>query len=358
VEPSPVEPSAASMVGIIVNPHAGKDIRRLTSGASQTPDALKIGILRRVAAGALEQGADRVLMSTDSHHLAERAVAGLDGKIDFVEGPHTGSHLDTVACAETMWKHEVGAVVALGGDGTCRDVATGWPDIPLIALSTGTNNVFPAAIDGTSAGVAAALVATRAVALERVSSQSKRVSVEIDDPSKQAVAYEDALVEAALVDMTFVGARAVTDPSSVRWVVACIADPGSTGLAGIAGRLHPIGRDDEGGVLIHLGRGGRRVRVPLAPGTFSTIEVASVEPLSPGRSVTLSGRGVLAYDGERTTPISDGATVTVSIERSGPRLIDVASTMAIGAAERRFDVTGDEPPDRPTDTQRRDADGD
>ena len=56
-----------------------------------------------------------------------------------------------------MWKAETGAVVALGGDGTCRDVATGWPEAPLIAISTGTNNVFPTAVDGTTAGVAASL---------------------------------------------------------------------------------------------------------------------------------------------------------------------------------------------------------
>ena len=37
------------------------------------------------------------------------------------------------------------------------------PDAPLIAISTGTNNVFPTALDGTTAGVAAALVATGSI---------------------------------------------------------------------------------------------------------------------------------------------------------------------------------------------------
>jgi hypothetical protein len=351
-----VATSPAPTVGIIVNPHAGKDIRRLTSGASHTPDTQKIGVLRRVAAGAVEQGAERVLLSTDSHRLAERAVEGLTGRFEFVEGPETGSHLDTVAAAETMWKQEVGAVVALGGDGTCRDIATGWPDVPLIAISTGTNNVFPAAIEGTAAGVAATLVATGSVGVDRVSTQSKRVSIRIDDPPRPSVVHEDALVEAALVDATFVGARAVTDPSIVRWIVACIAEPGSTGLAGIAGRLHPIARGDEGGILIRLGPGDRQVRVPLAPGTFATVEVASVEPLPMSRPVTLSGRGVLAYDGERTTPLSAEATVTASIERSGPRVIDVGGVMAIAASERRFDVAPDIPPS-PAQT-RTDSDGD
>ena len=122
-----------STVGIIVNPHAGKDIRRLVSAAGHTSDATKVGIMRRVAAGAIEQGAQRVLMSTDTHHLAERAVEGLGGNIEFVDSPLTGSHLDTVAAAAAMWKQHADVVVALGGDGTCRDVATGWPEVPLIA---------------------------------------------------------------------------------------------------------------------------------------------------------------------------------------------------------------------------------
>ncbi len=71
--------SGSSAVGIIVNPNAGKDIRRLTSASGQTSDAVKIGIMRRAAVGALEMGADRILFSSDTHHLAERAVEGLDG---------------------------------------------------------------------------------------------------------------------------------------------------------------------------------------------------------------------------------------------------------------------------------------
>jgi hypothetical protein len=329
-----------SSVGIIVNPHAGKDIRRLTSASGQTSDAAKIGIMRRVAAGALETGVERVLLSTDTHHLAERAAAGLDGDIEFVESPLTGSHLDTSATAQAMWKSQVGAVVVLGGDGTCRDVATGWPDAPLIAISTGTNNVFPSTVDGTTAGVAAALVATGAVPVELVGRQSKRVALTVTDPTRPGLVHDHALVEAALIDTTFVGARAVSDPTTIRWVVACIANPASTGLASIAGRVHPVGRYEPGGVLIELGPGGRRVRVPLAPGTFATLAVASVRPLAPSESIELPGGGVLAYDGERTTPVSRGTTVTASVEQSGPRLLDVDMALAIGARDRRFDAPG------------------
>ncbi len=342
----PVEPSSAvgaSTVGIIVNPHAGKDIRRLVSAAAHTSDAVKIGIMRRVVAGAIEQGAERVLLSTDTHRLAERAAEGVDGRIEFVESPLTGSRHDTIAAARSLWKHDVGALVVLGGDGTCRDVATGWPDAPLIAISTGTNNVFPSTVDGTTAGVAAALVATGAVPIESVSRPAKRIALRIDDPSREAVVHEDALVEAALIATTFVGARAVSDPTSIRWVVACISNPASTGLASIAGRVHPLGRDDPGGVVLHFGSAAsesfrRRVRVPLAPGTFSTLDVAAVRPIGLSEAIELCGGGVLAFDGERTRPVSAEAAIAVSIERSGPRVIDADATLTAAALDRRFDL--------------------
>ena len=327
-----------STVGVIINPHAGKDIRRLVSAAGQTSDAVKIGIVRRVVVGALDQGAERVLLSSDTHQLAERAVEGIDGPIEFVESPLTGSHLDTIAAARSMWKEQAGAIVALGGDGTCRDVATGWPDAPLIAISTGTNNVFPTALDGTTAGVAAALVATGSIDIVDVSQPAKRVALRIDDPTRDTVHHDTALVEAALIETSFVGARAVNDPTAIRWVVAAIAEPASTGVASIAGRVHPIDRRSDGGVLIRLGPGGRRVRVPLAPGTFATVDVESVEPLAFSEAVELPGGGVLAYDGERTTPVGADATITVSIEASGPRMIDVEAVLVLAARSQLFDA--------------------
>ena len=326
-----------STVGIIVNPHAGKDIRRLTSAAGQTSDAAKIGVLRRVAAGALEQGIDRLLLSTDTHHLAERAVQGLVGPTELIESPLTGSHLDTIASAAAMWKHGADVVVVLGGDGTCRDVATGWPQLPLIAISTGTNNVFPSYVDATSAGVAAALIACGDVDLGEVSVLAKRITVDIDDPECASTVHESALVEAALINTPFVGARAVTDPSTIRWVIACIASPASTGLASIAGRVHPVGRDEAGGVMIHLGAGAREVRVPLAPGAFVTVAVESVEAVATATALELPGGGVLAFDGERTLPVAANSRITASITQSGPRVIDVDRTLALAARARRFD---------------------
>jgi hypothetical protein len=237
-----------------------------------------------------------------------------------------------------MWKRDAAAVVVLGGDGTCRDVASGWPDAPLIAISTGTNNVYPSPIDGTSAGVAAGLIASARVCIDRVAVPSKRITVHLDGREPIDTV---ALVDLALVDNAFVGARAVRDPESIRVLVAAIGSPVSTGLSSIAGRIHPIDRNEAGGVLIRFWPEQaplRRIRVPLSPGTFDTLDIAEIEPIADGQSVQFTGPGVLAFDGERDLPIGRDDTVTAIIDRTGPRLIDVATTIHLATADRAFDV--------------------
>jgi hypothetical protein len=340
-------------VGVIVNPVAGKDIRRLSSGASHTPDTTKMGIVRRVVAGAAESGAIHLLLADDPHRLAQRAVERLPlpdrTDVELLSDHVTGTRADTIGAAAEMRDRGVDVVVVLGGDGTCRDVATGWPDVPLIAISTGTNNVYPSPIDGTSAGVAAGLIASGAVDVGRVAQPTKRIVVHVvsgrrsgDDGGEQA--DDIALVDLALIETAFVGARAVKEPESIKAVVAAIGAPSATGLSSIAGRTHPVDRNVRGAVAITMSHHGddtvsRRVRVPLTPGMFDTIELADVQPIDDGEPVTWTGPGVLAFDGERDLPIGPDSTVTVRVERTGPTLIDVFHTLAIAADHEIFDAS-------------------
>jgi predicted polyphosphate/ATP-dependent NAD kinase len=331
-----------STVGVIVNPWAGKDIRRLHAAVGHTPDTVKAGIVRRVVIAAAECGASRILLGNDFSGLGARAIDGLDLGIavEFVDEEPTGSRIDTVHAAARMWKEQCGAVIVLGGDGTCRDVAIGWPDVPLVAISTGTNNVFPSAIDGSSAGAAAALVAAGLVSIDEVAMRAKRISVHIDDATA-GHANDMALVEVALIDAEFSGARAVVDASDIRHVVAATATPASTGVSSIAGRLHPVGRTDAGGVYVRFGVGGRRVRMPLMPGAFATVDVAEVRALASGEPVVLRGPGMLAFDGERDRRVGPDAVISLSVDHSGPLLIDVEQTLIRAAQDRRFDVSED-----------------
>lgn len=326
----------AGTVGVIVNPIAGKDIRRLVSAASHTSDSAKIDVITRAVRAALESGAERVLLAADPHRLAERATVGLGSIVEILDTSVHGERGDTIAAATRMWKEDAGALIVLGGDGTCRDVALGWPDAPLIAISTGTNNVYPSAIDATSAGSAAGFVATGAVVQATVCRRSKRITTTID--SGHGIIDDLALVDLAVVDTMFVGSRAVLDPTTVRVVLASTASPATTGLSSIAGRVHPVDRWTPGGVLVRLGAGGRPLRVPLVPGSFTTVEVIEIVPLAEGVRVELRGPGVLAFDGERDRRLGADATVCARVEMTGPLIIDVEATLLAAVGAGLFDA--------------------
>ncbi len=322
-------------VGIIVNPWAGKDFRRLRAAVGHTSDSAKIGTIRRVAVAALEAGADRVYAARDTGRLAERAVADLPGT-ELVDGPDTGSALDTRRAAGQMAELGAGPVVVLGGDGTCRDAALGWPDMPMIPISTGTNNVFPTIVDGSSAGTAAGLIARGALALDDVSARAKTLTVTAGDTT------DVALVDVALVDTVGVGARAILGAACVRAVVAAIASPASTGLSSIAGRVHPLGRHEPGAVAITCApphEAPRRVRAPLVPGSFDTVGIASADLLADGDTVRFTGPGVLALDGERELLVAAGEPIRVTVRFDGPRVVDVPRALQLAAERRLFDVS-------------------
>ena len=310
-------------VGIIANPHAGKDLRRLTSAAGQVSDGAKIDIVRQCTLGALEGGAEQVLIAADRSGIAERATNRLDDRVQLFEGPATGSRLDSVDAARQLRKRDVSAVIGLGGDGTCRDLATGWPQIPLIAISTGTNNMYPRALNPTAAGLAAGQLASSAAGLsvDEVSVESKRIVV--DD----GVAERYALVDLALVATNAVGARAVVDEGSLRWVLACLATPASTGLSSIAGQAVTIDHDDPGAVMVTLGPGGTTRRAALSPGEFRTFSEISSQLVSEGLTIDLAGDGVLAFDGERECPLVPGTSAHV--DRLGPQHIDIDRTLSL-----------------------------
>jgi hypothetical protein len=300
-----------------------------------TPDSAKVGVLRRVAIGAEQAGAERIVVAGDAGRVAERAVAGIDSAV-LVEGPCTGSALDTRRGAAQLAELGCRPIVVIGGDGTCRDVAIGAPEAAIIAISTGTNNVFPTFVDGSSAGAAAGLVATGAIDADRVGQRAKVLHVEIATP-EGTVEHELALVDVALTDDVHTGARAVLGGAGLRAVVCAIATPASTGLSAVAGRVRPLSRREPGAVVVWTG-GERRVLVPLVPGTFDELAIGEIALLEDGGSVVLDGPGALAYDGERHTVLAHGATATVTVRADGPLVIDVARALHCAAASRLFDV--------------------
>ena len=98
-----------------------------------------------------------------------------------LDSTRTGTPLDTISAARALKDMACAVTITLGGDGTNRAFAIGWPDAPLLPLSTGTNNVFPSLLEGTVAGAAAGLIAAGRIAVDEVATQQKLIRVEIED---------------------------------------------------------------------------------------------------------------------------------------------------------------------------------
>ncbi len=325
-------------VGIIASPSAGKDVRRLVANAGSVGDVDKIAVIRRAAIGAVEGGADRLLVLDDNRHLIRRALdtalpEGVEVRILDLEP--MGNGRDSQRAAAALAAEGAGAVLAFGGDGTCRDVAKGWLDAPLVPLAVGTNNVFPLHIEATLGGLAAGMVASGRLALADVAEPAKVIHVEVDGGADDL-----ALVDVVLVAGDFIGSRAVWHVEDVVAAVFAIADPASIGLSAIGAASVPTTRDDVGGVFVRTGPGGISVRAAIAPGTFADVHLEAAEALALGETVVFSGPGVLAFDGERDHVLGHGDQVRLTIERDGPLVIDPVLATRLAASGTTHPIEG------------------
>jgi len=317
----------SSAVGLIVNPAAGRDIRRLVGLASMMPHHEKAAIVRRVLRGLEAAGVQRVLYLRDGAGIMEAALEGSVAALQVAPLSLRPEHraADSTEAARELAAEQVGCIVTLGGDGTNRAVAGGCADVPLVPVSTGTNNVFPSMVEGTVAGLAAGLVATGKVPAEAASRRAKRVEV-------RAGEVEDfALVDAAACRDAFRGAAAIWDPGRVTGIVLARAEPWAVGLSSIGGALEPVSAEDPAGLQVELaaGESGCEVCAVLAPGLPRRVAVRSWRRLELGEEVTLEvGGGTVALDGERELPAKGPARARVTL--AGPRVVDVRAVLASG----------------------------
>lgn len=286
--------------------------------------------MRRAIVGALASGVRDFRYMPDTHGITAAAAEEFGAEATFVavEATHTASTLDTIRAAESLRAEACGAVITLGGDGTNRAFALGWPDAPIVPVSTGTNNVFPTMVEATVAGSAAGLVASGQVPLERVARQVKAVHVEIEGERDDI-----ALVDAVLAADRFVGSRAIWGGERLREAVVTRAEPSAVGITSIGGLLAPLTPNEDEALHMRLGpgEGGVSLLAPIAPGLYEPIAVRSHTRLPLGEPVTVTGPGVLAFDGERERVLKPGQAATLRVARDGPWVIDVHATLEYAA---------------------------
>ena len=313
--------SRSPAVGIIANPAAGKDIRRLVAQGRFVTNQEKVNILRRVLAGIESVGVRRVVFMPDMDGLGHGSLDGSTKSVsvEFVDILVTNKETDSTRAAEAMQDQGVGCLITLGGDGTNRAVAKGAGDVPIVAISTGTNNVFPQMIEGTVAGIAAGVVASGAVDLDSVTQRSAALEVSIDGTVRDI-----ALVDVAVSTHRFIGARALWDIDTITELFLARTDADAIGLSAIGARLRPSDGSERAAVHVTIGPGGETVDAPIAPGVVTTVPVSAWKLMDVGEAVDIGLRPcTIALDGERALSVGAEQTAQVTLRNGGPLVVDV-----------------------------------
>ncbi|MCB9722941.1 MAG: NAD(+)/NADH kinase [Spirochaetaceae bacterium] len=330
---------AQGTLGLIVNPHSGRDTRRLFARAGTSTIEDKRNQVTRIVVGAAAAGVRRILLSRDAFRITAQATDGLalDVGIEILEGPLTGRGRDSQTAALAMHEAGCGAIVALGGDGTSRAIAQVWPDVALLPLSTGTNNVFPFHVEATIAGAAAGLVASGRLARDRAGRRAKRVRVRCED-GRESI----ALIDAALLVDDHPGSLLQADPQKLSRILLARAEPASVGLSPVGGLLLPCGAEDDFGVEVRTRpeprpeTSGKSLRAPISPGLYQTVGIDAVERIELGASVVWTGPGLLAFDGDREIVLAPGERATLEVVREGPFVIEPERALRAAAEQGLF----------------------
>ncbi|MEZ4499508.1 MAG: NAD(+)/NADH kinase [Thermomicrobiales bacterium] len=316
---------STSAVGIIANPASGKDIRRLVAHGSTFDNNEKINIIRRILLALESLGISEVFYMPDTYGIVPRAQtqAKTDLHLNALPMPVFGNAGDSLEAAQRLRDLNVACIVTLGGDGTNRVVARGNGAIPLIPISTGTNNVFPRMIEGTLAGMAAAVVA-RGLGDDALH-QRPKLEVHVDGRW-----VDIALVDVVLSHQPWIGSRAFWRADQIREVVLSHRPTSAIGICSLASILLHA-ESENTGLHATVGEPGRNVLVPIAPGILADLPVSGWQPLRFGETVTFQPMaGTIALDGEREIELRGDEIVEVALCSNGPVVVDIDRAIAAG----------------------------
>ena len=327
------------MIGIIANPSSGKDIRRLVAQGTVFDNMEKVNIIQRILAVLYYFGVSEICMMPDSFQIMDKAVSFLarDQKISVDVRPLqidvNYDQTDSTMAAALLNEMGASCIITLGGDGTNRAVAKSLGDVPLLPLSTGTNNVFPVMLEGSVAGLASAVAekdrGQECLKLRRC----KRVNI-----YRNGALADIALIDAVVTDDLFVGSRALWEPDSIKEIFVTVAKPDSIGISAIAGSFYPVSETEPKGLHVVIGDNGRlRTRASIAPGLMRCVSVRDYREIELNRKIGIETRcGMIALDGEREVVFNANDRIEIELTDKGPWVIDVQATLNAAANKGFF----------------------
>ena len=151
--------------------------------------------MRRILLGLEAAGVRQISYMPDYYGIVDRALDSLKISMDIspLVFKTKADQRDTIRAAEMLMKNGADCIITLGGDGTNRVVAKGTCHVPILPVSTGTNNVFPYMIEGTIAGLAAGLIASGKVSRKEGTFTSTWLEVVVEGQPAD-IAIVDAVV--------------------------------------------------------------------------------------------------------------------------------------------------------------------
>lgn len=331
------------LIAIAANPASGRDIRRFVSSATVFNNREKQNIVERIILAAVNMGEHRVVIMPESYHFATRINEHLVEDFKVIEGGvvseanmnYNNTPKDTMEFASYAETINADVLIVLGGDGTSRMAAKGISNIPLIPISTGTNNVFPEVIEGTVAGITAAAIASGKVDLESCCERCKVVDIYINGEWKDL-----ALVDVVFSDYVYTGAKAIWQREDISRVVVTQCSPASIGFSAILGAKYTITAEDDCGGVAECGLGKANTKVSLAAGTVTPIEIVSHNKICLDKKevFVMQKNGMLALDGEREITYQAGDEIGICIRKAGPKKVNVRKVLEQAQKNGFFDI--------------------
>ena len=335
------------LIAIAANPASGRDIRRIVSAATVFNNREKQNIVERIILAGTQMGSQRFCIMPENYHFGDRIREHLcddfhaipEDAIYVPKLSYTNSQEDTIRFAAYAEEQGADLLVVLGGDGTSRVAAKGIKKIPLLPVSTGTNNVFPEVAEGTAAGMAAAAIASGVVSPKECTRRCKRIEI-----YRNGEMVDIALIDVVFSDFEYSGAKAIWSREDISRVIVTQCHPASIGFSAIPGAKFFVSDRVEYGALAECGQGAPNMKVSLAAGAVTPIQLLEARriPLDERMVYPMEKNGILALDGEREVSYRAGDEIAVVLRKNGPYRIDIRKTLELAMGKGFFDISDSE----------------